>query len=144
MAVDWHIHVVEPHIDAALKCFFHNHAGHELADFDYQCPNAPPVGACPHSNEIANVATVEVGSKHWQNPGWTGHAADELLDPITAVINAFENFKPITPELAQTVRQCYDLPSASQFPMEDIGRYRDQVIGFVNDHMGGRIFAIGW
>ena len=145
MAVDWRIHVIEPPVDDnALKCFFHNHAGHELEDFEYQCPQAPAIGSCQHSWDIAQSQAVEVGSKHWLEPWWRGKAPEDLDDPITNIIYAFDDFSVVTPELVETIRSHYELPSTRMFPMPDIEQYRERTLDFLNRNMGKRIFAVGW
>lgn len=145
MAVDINIHVVEPHIDdAALKCFFHSHMDHELEDLDYRCPEAPAVGMCRHKWAISKGDAVEVGSKHWLHPWWTGEASEEILDPITEVINAFDDFDTVTPELVEKIRACYELPSIKMFNMEGSEQYRHNVLAFLERNMTQRIFVVGW
>ncbi len=145
MAADWHLHLVEPRIDeATLRCFFHNHSGQGIEDLTYRGPEAPAVGICRHRREIAGVDAVEVGSKHWQHPWWTGKASEDLPEPIGEIINAFEDFKPVTPELVEKIRSCYELPATKMFPMESIEQYRNRVLAFLERSMGRKIFPVGW
>ena len=145
MAVDTFIHVLEPHIDdATLKCFFHNHAGHELEDFHYQCPDQPRIGSCRHFNDIANVDSIEVGEKHWCHPWWTGQAPDELDDPISTVAGAFSDFDVITPAIIEKVDGAYQLPSTRMFKMDNLDDYHVRVVDFLKRNIGKRIFIVGW
>ena len=146
MAVDMFIHAVNPALDQEEpRCIFHNHLGHPLEDLEYECPlmSIRP-GRCAHRQALYDSDAVEIGSKHWQHPWWTGQAPDDLLDPITAVASAFEDVDVVTPELLSKAQDAYDLPSTKMFPMEGIDQYRDRVITFLRSHIGERVFIIGW
>lgn len=145
MAVDWHIHVVAPPVDdATLKCFFSNHLGHPLFEDDYRCPDKPKMSSCHHSLQIMHTQAVEVGSKHWLTPWIKGEAPEDLCDPVEAVLNVFDDFDEVTPELIETIRLQYDVPSVDLYPMEGRLEYRERVVEFLTDHMGEKIFAVGW
>lgn len=142
--VEWHIYVVEPPIDeAALKCMFHSHIGHELEDTDYQCPEAPAIGMCRHRWDIIKGENVMVGSKHWLYHWATGAAPDELPEPVTEIINTFKDFDPVTPELVGKVKECYELPSTRMFEMDGLEECREKMIEFLERNMGKKIFARG-
>ena len=145
MAVDVYIHVVEPEMDATtLRCIFHNHLGHPLENLEYRCPLSSDGGRCVHRDMLRNSDAVKVGSKHWRHPWWTGQAPEHLNDPISEVANAFLDFETVSPELIEEIKGAYRTPSTETYNMEGLGEYRDQVVAFLNRHMGDRIFMIGW